>query len=68
MARRIQYRVWFTVESIDGSQFPPRTTFVVYEGVDRRHALRLARDLGRTHITNRVPHTKMVESGWEVAA
>lgn len=66
----VTYRVWFAVADrtgTDGAAYgPSRTTFVVYEGPDRRHAKRVARNLASTHVTNRVPTIALVESGWEV--
>jgi hypothetical protein len=66
-----QYRVWLTVrEAIPVGdttiETGPRTTFVIYEGSDRRHAKRLARNLASARTANRVPSAAIVESGWEV--
>lgn len=67
----MKYRVWFTIQGIDPTTTPAafvgnRTTFVIYEGPDGRHAKRLARNLARTRVTNRAPYAAIVESGWEV--
>lgn len=65
-----QYRVWLTVQNIEPNPQSlvggTRTTFVIYEGSDRRYAKRLARNLGAMYVTNRRPHAAVVESGWEV--
>lgn len=67
----MKYRVWLTVQAVDPSTMPmtkvgDRTTFVLYEGPDRRHSVRLERNLRSAVPTNRVPHVIIAESGWEV--
>lgn len=67
----IQYRVWLTVRPTGEAPTPrdrpvQRTTFVIYEGPDRRHAKRVARNLASAYTRNVAPHVVIAESGWEV--
>jgi hypothetical protein len=67
----VKYRVWFTVRPAHEAvtvqeRAVQRSTFVLYEGPDGRHAKRLARNLASATSPNVTPHVVIAESGWEV--